>query len=70
MRKNLDDTGSFFITMETDFVIKRKYLLIITKDLVTGGKPGDFSLSSQTQYASIVQCCCVVYFFFGFKTQK
>lgn len=43
--------------METDFVIKRKYLLIITKDLITARKPGDFSLSSQMQYASIVQGC-------------
>lgn len=60
-RENLDNTRSFFIRMETDFVIKRKYLLIITKDLVTARKPGDFSLSSPTQYASIVQCCCAFF---------
>lgn len=38
VQKPLDNTP-FFIRMETDFLIKRMYALIITKDFVTARKP-------------------------------
>ena len=55
----------YFTAMEADLVIRKKkkenYLLIITKDLVTAGKPGDFSMSGQMKYASVVQgCLCFI----------
>lgn len=67
-----DDTTFVFIREETGFVIKkkRKYFVIITKDLVTVRKPGDSSLSSQTQYTPRVQGCVFCFFFFFFFYSK
>ena len=47
---------------------KRKFFIIITKDLVTARKPGDSSLSSRTQYTPRVQGCFC--FFFYSKTKQ
>lgn len=62
-----DETTFVFIREETGFVIKkRKFFVIITKDLVTARKPGDSSLSSRTQYTPGVQGFFLFVFVFFF----